>query len=448
VRPVVRFAFESLVRLYFPSRSLAHPERLPRDGRRILVANHPNGLLDPLVLRMLTSVPARFLGKSTLFKNPFMKYCLDSFGGIPVYRRQDVGEGDEVKDANEKTFALCRAALARGEPLALFPEGISHTDAKLQPLKTGAARIALSYDEECGGDDTLVIVPVALEYSARSTFRSGVLGAVGAPIAVRDFRERYREDPRATVDALTEAISFGLQSVLVQASTREVLEGVARVAVWTGDPSLREDPDARHVRAKILADEYARLEAEEPERADAIVREVREYDRILRALGVEDPWGLEVGRVRSWPALRVAARLVAMAPFALVGAALGWVPYRLVRVVAARVTPHEDVLGTVKLLGGMLFVGLTWIVEAVLAAVFLGWQYALALLVIAPLGGYLALRFDEERAMAITALGHAWFRWKKPLMVQRLVERRESLAAQVANALDPKNSSAQSPERG
>jgi hypothetical protein len=327
--------------------------------------------------------------------------------------------------------------------LALFPEGISHTDAKLQPLKTGAARIALSYDEECGGDDTLVIVPVALEYSARSTFRSGVLGVVGVPIAVGDFRERYREDPRGTVDALTDAISLGLQSVLVQASTREVLEGVARVAAWTGDPALRDDPDARHSRAKALADEYARLEAEEPQRADAIVREVREYDRILRALGVEDPWGLEVGRVRWWPALRVAARLVGMAPFALVGAALGWVPYRLVRVVAARVTPHEDVLGTVKLLGGMLFVGVAWIVEAILAAVFLRWQYALALMVLAPLGGYLALRFDEERAMAATALGHAWFRWKKPLMVQRLIERRESLAAQVSSALASKNSSAQ-----
>jgi len=436
VRSLFRQLCEALVALYFPSRVVANQERIPSSGRIMLVANHPNGLLDPIVLRIMTGVPARFLAKSTLFKGAFFRFAMGAFGAIPVFRRQDAAEGEASRDGNERTFALCREALAAREPLALFPEGVSHADSQLQPLKTGAARIALSADAELGPFADLVVVPVGLEYESRSTFRSRVLAVVGEPISVADYRAAYSEDPRAAVETLTETIGQRLRAIVVQASTRAVLDGVARVAVWTGDPSLRDELDARHRRAAQLSDAFARLEADSPERAETLVREVREYDRILRALGVEDPWGLEVGRVRWSVALRVAARLVAMAPFAAIGALLGWAPYRLVGVIAARYTKHEDVLGTVKLLGGMLFVGVAWLIEVLFALLRFGPLAALLVLVLAPLGGYLALRFDEELSLSLTALRHALIRTRRPDIVDRLAARRSSLAENVSAELD------------
>lgn len=427
---------EALVALYFPARVVANRERIPTQGRILLVANHPNGLLDPIVLRIMTGVPARFLAKSTLFKSAFFRFAMGSFGAIPVFRRQDAAEGEASRDGNERTFALCREALAAREPLALFPEGVSHADAQLHPLKTGAARIALSSDAELAPYADMTIVPVGLEYESRSTFRSRVLAVVGEPIRVEDFRASYAADPRAAVETLTETIAQRLRAIVVQASTRAVLDGVARVAVWTGDPALRDDLDARHRRAAQLSDALARLEAEAPERAEALVREAREYDRVLRALGVEDPWGLEVGRVRFTVAVRVVAKLVAMAPFAAIGALLGWAPYRLVGVIASRYTKHEDVLGTVKLLGGMLFVGVAWLLETIAAFARFGALAALAVLVLAPLGGYLALRFDEELTLALAALRHAWIRNRRPDVVDRLAARREALADHVSTELD------------
>lgn len=433
---------EALVALYFPERSLANRELLPRSGRVILVANHPNGLLDPLVLRICTGIPARFLAKSTLFSNAFWRFAMGSFGAIPVFRKQDAAPGEDTRDGNERTFALCREAIAAREPLALFPEGVSHADAHIHPLKTGAARIALSADEELGPVSEITVVPVGLEYESRSTFRSRVLAVVGQPIDVSAFREQYKSDPRAAVAALTDEIAARLKALVVQASTRAVLDGVARVAVWTGDPALRDDLDARHDRAQKLAEAFATIEANTPNQAEEIVREVREYDRILRALGVEDPWGLEVGRVRLNKALVVAAWLFGMAPLALVGALLSWAPYRLVGVLANRYTKNEDVLGSVKLLGAMIFVGLTWIIELAVALWLFGPWAALALALVAPLTGYVALRFDEELALALAALRHGWLRTSKPLLVARLADRRRALADAVASALER----AQSPE--
>ena len=66
-------------------------ERIPADRPLVFVLNHPNGLLDPLVLRVATGRPARFLAKSTLFSNPLGRLAMDAFGSIPIYRAHESG---------------------------------------------------------------------------------------------------------------------------------------------------------------------------------------------------------------------------------------------------------------------------------------------------------------------------------------------------------------------
>ena len=58
---IVRSLAESLIRLYYPERIVENAEALPAVGPVIFVANHPNGLLDPLVLRVTFQVPVQAL---------------------------------------------------------------------------------------------------------------------------------------------------------------------------------------------------------------------------------------------------------------------------------------------------------------------------------------------------------------------------------------------------
>src|SRR5881397_1209621 len=57
-----------------------------------------------------------------------------------AYRRMD--EGSDPSQ-NHDTFEAARRVLVTEGAIAIFPEGISHSDPKLRPLKTGTARIAL-----------------------------------------------------------------------------------------------------------------------------------------------------------------------------------------------------------------------------------------------------------------------------------------------------------------
>src|SRR5262249_49952906 len=156
------FLASALIRLYYPRRTVHGRERIPAGRPVVFLLNHPNGLLDPLVLRVATGIPARFLAKSTLFANPFGRLAMDAFDSIPIYRAHEARGGDAAR--NEESFARCRAELAAGGALALFPEGVSHSEPQLRPLKTGAARIALSAEAEHQGRLGVVLVPVGLHY--------------------------------------------------------------------------------------------------------------------------------------------------------------------------------------------------------------------------------------------------------------------------------------------
>jgi glycerol-3-phosphate O-acyltransferase/dihydroxyacetone phosphate acyltransferase len=440
VRALLRRLFLALVRLYYPRRVVEGAEGIPA-GPVILVANHPNGLLDPALLRLAVGRSVRILAKSTLFKNPFGRLAMGAFEAIPIYRSQDGGGGKAMAAGNEATFTLCREALAAGQWLALFPEGTSHSDPQLRPLKTGAARIALSaaagMAARPGGPLDLAVVPVGLCYEAKATFRSAVLAVAGQPLRVSERLAAYAADERATVERFTDEIRAALDEVVLQAETRDLVAGVARVAAWTAaDPGRAADPVAQNRRARELLDAYQALRARDPERVERVVREARHYARILGRLGVSDPWALEMEAVSLGRALGALGRLVIGLPLAVVGAALGWLPYRLAGRVAGRVAKEEDVLGTVKLVAGAVFLLVAWLLEAGAARVAgLGTATSVGVLVAGPVTGYAALRVEELWRETREALRHVWLRAAHPRKVQRLSERRRALAAQVTGAL-------------
>src|SRR3989449_486224 len=110
-------------------------------------------------------------------------------------RRREDASSDPAQ--NRETFDTARAVLARGGAIAIFPEGTSHSDPKLRPLKTGAARIAFGAAGALGDASPIRIVPAGLYYRAKRTFRSAALLYFGEPFAVEPIALGPGEEPPA-----------------------------------------------------------------------------------------------------------------------------------------------------------------------------------------------------------------------------------------------------------
>jgi 1-acyl-sn-glycerol-3-phosphate acyltransferase len=380
-----------LLAIFYRSAEVRGIEHVPR-GPAVFVANHGNALIDPMVLVALLPRMPRFLAKHTLWSNPAVWPLLQLAGAVPVYRAQ---EGDTAR--NQEMFARCTAELARGGAVALFPEGISHDHPELQPLRTGAARIALA--AAASGAGPVAIVPVGLTFDDKRQFRSRLLLCVGEPLAV----PAGSADDADAVRAQTEAIDAALRAVTLNADswrTQQLLERAAEI--YAGDPArampgiatLGERFSLRH----SFGAGYESARAAQPERVAALEAMARRYELLLEALRLRDdhvtadyPWSHVAGYVSdALPAL--AARL----PFAAIGYALNALPYHAIGRIAARVEHEGDQPATFKLLAGFILFPLTWAALCALAGRAWGAPGALAMALVAPVTGWIALRFFER----------------------------------------------------
>ena len=393
----LRALLRLILRIFFRSVEVVGAERLPLGKPMVLVANHVNGMIDPLFLLGSLPVQPKPLAKNTLWKIPVVRPFVEWAGAIPVYRRQD-----QVDTAqNEETFIRCHELLAQGGAIALFPEGKSHSEPALQPLKTGLARIVLGAERRFPGLGVR-IVPVGLTFDEKETFRSRALVQVGEPIDPEPEILLDKEDNAAAVRSLTNRVSQALEEVTLNYGSWEDARLIARAAEIYG----RANPDlpGRRRLAETFPIQQAFIEGYEdlrrrfPERVEAVASAVRAYDRLLDALHLRDD---QVAAAYPFsPVLRFTGRtllrLLIHLPLAILGTVLNWPTYRLIGLVAPLAARREpDQVATYKLFGAVLFFPLTWIAEAWLAARWWGWWAAPAVLLLAPLAGWAAVLFHE-----------------------------------------------------
>src|SRR2546423_1236234 len=218
---VLRFA----MRIYFRHVEVVGLEHVPRKSPVIFVLNHPNALVDPAFLLCLAPRRVSFLAKSPLFRMPILGYLVRAMDSLPVYRHQD--EGEDVSK-NREMFVAARKLLARGGTIGICPEGVSHDEPRLRPIKTGAARIALAA-VSTGEVANVQIIPAGLYYTSKTKFRSAVLLYFGKPIAVEPVElDIDGNPPRTAVRELSARIECALREVILDAEHEEALQTITR----------------------------------------------------------------------------------------------------------------------------------------------------------------------------------------------------------------------------
>jgi glycerol-3-phosphate O-acyltransferase / dihydroxyacetone phosphate acyltransferase len=261
------------------------------DGPVLVVANHPNSLLDPLVIFRVAGRPTRPLAKAPLFEQRFIGTLLRGLGGLPVYRAVD----DAAQmHRNDETFRGAIAALHSGDAIQIYPEGKSHSEPALAPLRTGAARIALGAEAQHAWTLGLRIVPVGLTFDHKSRFRSRVLATIGEPFTITGLQELHEADSVAAVRALTQRIADGLAAVtlnLQEAHDALLIDAAERLYTREKRETgwRQRDPLAERVpRLQAFARGLASLREHDPARHQRLARAVELYRRRASLLGSRD----------------------------------------------------------------------------------------------------------------------------------------------------------------
>lgn len=429
VRKIIVAVLGLILRIFFRRIEVQGLERVPADGPLLFLVNHPNGLVDPLFLFTLVPRRVSFLAKSTLFNMPVVSYFVRKVDAIPVYRKQDAGV-DTAK--NRETFDKSRALLRAGGTIAICPEGVSHNEPRLLPIKSGAARIALGAVSSGERPLALQIMPCGLYYTAKKKFRSSALLYFGTPFPVERVQlDENDEPPRDAVAALNQKIEAELREVVFNAENAEALSTVERAErVFS---SQLPDEDQSLVRKFELrqrfVEGYAFHRAKSPERLAALVSRINQYELELEQAGI-DPDELTAPSTAGSLAFHGAWRSIvflALLPLAISGAILHYPTYLIVRYLATKFSySYDDVVSTVKIIAAALLFPLTWVIWAGVTYYFLGWRWALGVLVLTPFGGYLAVRFFEELDRFLgSARALLFFTTRKRFFKRLLVERRK-----------------------
>jgi glycerol-3-phosphate O-acyltransferase/dihydroxyacetone phosphate acyltransferase len=400
--------------------------RVPERGPVLLVANHPNSLLDPFVVTVAAQRPVRFLAKAPLLRDPLIGWGVRAVGAIPVYRRMD--DPTQI-GRNKETFSAVYDALAGGSAVGIFPEGISHDYPSLVPLKTGAARIALGAVAQVGG--AFPLVPVGSIFEAKDEFRSRAHLVVGEPVKWSDLAGRNAEDSEA-VRILTNRIQDAMHSVTVNYERLE--DGplvAAAMSIYDAELGSRSTPIPRFDRRATAARMLAELRREGSDDATALANEIQRHTRILSLLDltpadVHRP--SDIGSAMKWTIRRLHLEQLISAVVVSIGAIVFWVPYRLTRQVARRTSHATDTLATHKLMYGSV-VFTVWVVLLTIGAgVWFGWAAAAVTLLGLPALALGTLSYGERwRGALRDARSYLTVRTRRQEL-EKLRERQRVLA--------------------
>src|SRR5262245_26932407 len=121
--PALRF----LSSVFFRELEVIGRSEVPPDKGGVVIAWHPNGLVDPWLI--LAHFPGQvvFGARHALFRWPLLGRVLRKLGTVPIYRAKDAGTADPERRraANRRSLDALAARVAAGSHAALFPEGMS-----------------------------------------------------------------------------------------------------------------------------------------------------------------------------------------------------------------------------------------------------------------------------------------------------------------------------------
>ena len=432
---VLAWFLRVVTRVFFRQVEIAGLEHVPAEGPVLFAGNHPNSLIDPILIITTCGRKVHFAAKDSLFKGRIMRAVLRGLGAVPVARKDDHDgkprdapasperPAAERSSTNDAAFEAMFEVLGAGGTIGIFPEGLSHDESHIAKLKTGAARLAIGGATK--NQMPITIVPCGLTFIHPRRFRSRVLVQYGPPIVVQP---GGTTDPE-TVRAVTNDLDAAIRRLTINAPDWDTVRAldVVRRLYQPQEISIED-----RVELSRRFNQYYASVADEPRVVELLSR-VRVYQQKLDELGLTDR---ELQRDLS--KVEISARMLKhlflvmfWLPLTIPGAPLHVPTFAFARIAGPRLTPRKDVVATTKLVIGMLLV----LVSYASAVAVLWWKvsfgWALAAAIILPISGWATLRVLDRLRLVRRALGTLVRQLRFRREVSALRTEREKLSEDV-----------------
>lgn len=140
--------------------SIENPEKIPQDGKYLLVSNH-RSIIDPPIIEMAlkkTNIFGLWVSKKELYNSLFFGLFVRHAGSILL---------DRGKNQMSGFFADIKKGVSEESSIFIFPEGTRNkTDKPLSKFKDGSRIIALK--------NRLPILPIYIKTDAGKTLKAAI----------------------------------------------------------------------------------------------------------------------------------------------------------------------------------------------------------------------------------------------------------------------------------
>ncbi|MGG6230559.1 lysophospholipid acyltransferase family protein [Tenacibaculum sp. SDUM215027] len=219
MKTLIYYFFKLFVKtgLFFYSKKITvvGSEQIPKKEAVIFTANHPNGLIDPLLIATHIKRRTNFLVRAAVFNNPTIAKFFNLLGMMPIYRIRD---GVQQLSKNEEIFNKCQLLLKNKKTLLIFPEGTHKKDRAVRPLSKGFTRIIFKTLDSFP-DTKINIVPVGITYQNVSNYPSKTAIHFGSPILANDYYDE--QNINQSVKDIKELVSNQLKDLSVHIEQNE-----------------------------------------------------------------------------------------------------------------------------------------------------------------------------------------------------------------------------------
>src|SRR5688572_16226591 len=162
----LRWALSLLLRVFFRRVEVVGLENLPADRGGILVAAHPNGLVDPTLILAAFTHHVVFGARSGLFRIPVLGAIIRGLGTVPICRRGGSGSPGEMGEAPQllrrsagdrtsRASTRSPAASPRARSPRFSPRGSRTTRRPSWNSRPGLLDSTTGLGRWCGGDGRL-----------------------------------------------------------------------------------------------------------------------------------------------------------------------------------------------------------------------------------------------------------------------------------------------------